>query len=45
MDTSILLDSNVPFDENKLAVFDWVVNTFFTTKNNTEVNKVINMIA
>ncbi len=37
MDTSILFDSNTPFDDNKLAVFDRVVTTFFTTKNKTEV--------
>jgi len=37
MDTSILFNNNTPFDDNKLAVFDWVVNTFFSTKNNLEV--------
>ena len=37
MDTSILFNNNAPFDDNKLAVFDWVVNTFFATKNNLEV--------
>jgi hypothetical protein len=37
MDTSILFNSSTPFDENKLAVFDRVVTTFFTTKNNIEV--------
>lgn len=37
MDPSTLLDSNIPFDQNKLALLDNVVNTFYTTKNNSDV--------
>jgi hypothetical protein len=37
MDASILFDSSTPFNENKLAIFDKVVTTFFTTKNIQEV--------
>jgi hypothetical protein len=38
MDASILLDVNTPFDDNKLAMFEKLVATFFTTKNKVEVN-------
>ena len=37
MDPSQLLNTSTPFDENKLDLFEKVVNTFYTTKNQNEV--------
>jgi hypothetical protein len=37
MDPSVLLDSNIPFDDNKLSLFEKIVTTFYTTKNNNDV--------
>ncbi len=37
MDFSQLLNTTTPFDETKLNLFDQVVTTFYTTKNNNDV--------
>ncbi len=37
MDPVKFLDYNIPFDENKLAFLDNIVNVFYHTKNNNEV--------
>ena len=38
MDPYVLLNTNLPFDENKLQILDQVVNVFYKTSNSTEVN-------
>jgi exportin-1 len=45
MDPMALLDSNIPFDENKLNLLDNIVNTFYSTKNENDrsmANKLLN---
>jgi hypothetical protein len=37
MDPVNFLDDNIPFDENKLAFLDNIVNVFYHTKLNNEV--------
>lgn len=32
-----ILDSNTPFNDQKLSSLDQIVTIFYTTKNNTEV--------
>lgn len=38
MDPYALLNTNIPFDENKLQLLEQVVNVFYKTSNNTEVS-------
>jgi len=38
MDFSQLLNTSTPFDETKLELLERVVTTFYTTKNNQDVN-------
>ncbi len=37
MDPYALLNTNIPFDENKLQLLEQVVNVFYKTSNNAEV--------
>jgi hypothetical protein len=41
MDPTQLLNSSIPFDENKLALLENIVTTFYTTKNSNDVNKFL----
>ena len=41
MDPYVLLNTNLPFDENKLQILDQVVNVFYKTSNSTEVNNFL----
>ena len=43
MDPVKFLDENIPFDENKLAFLDNIINVFFHTKNATDV--IINLFS
>lgn len=38
MDPYVLLNTSVPFDENKLQILEQVVSVFYKTSNNTEVS-------
>ena len=38
MDFSQLLNTDTPFDANKLAILDQVVNVLYTTTNNNDVS-------
>lgn len=45
MDISQLLNSQTPFNQDKLNLLDTVVNTLFTTTNNNDVSIFINLLA
>jgi hypothetical protein len=40
MDPQNFLNDNIPFDDTKLAFLDNIVNVFYQTKNNNEVEYV-----
>ncbi len=44
MDPVKFLDDNIPFDENKLAFLDNIINIFYHTKINSEVIFIKNSV-
>ena len=43
MDFSQLLNTSTEFDQNKLAILEQVVNILYTTTNNEDVRKYLNL--
>jgi hypothetical protein len=39
MDPTQLVNPNIPFDDNKLALLETIVTTFYSTKNANDVKK------